>query len=571
MIELEPKIWKSNLKNEFGQHVYVFHYEYKNGIPVEDIQNSIKELYNDFKNKKDDIYFSVNILVNDYQGEPAKWRRLVPFRDVQKEELNLPDLYQKLVDYYGNYEIREIDKLKAFQVLIIPKEELLIGGCYANNEKKHNKNNNEKKLIISFNEGGKKINKAKGVSLKERHPIIFKTCHENIKFIECFDGDKYFKLSIDDYKKYRSKPLSSPYIFIISKTNNLKLDYEKFVEVADKLKEISKGKYNLYKTGEISKAALNRFYEINKYVEAETVTPHEFLWISRTNLGGLMWAKKDYMGEGYEYDINSAYPSIYMRQNFLIPIKVGDFRTITKKEFEKMKSSYFKYGIYKCKVIDADQRLFSINYNNFYTHFDLTRAKELGYKMELIDESPNFLSYEGPGKKINGCHLFRQYVKEIIRMKNEHPELKDTLKKLLNSIWGVLCEKKKSKIIINENDDLEYVFNMNEVHSCLPFDKNADSYILKKYVLDDPYETPFARLGTFLVSKCRQELSRLIEPYIDSIVRIHTDGFISSKELPLDNKLGDNIGELKKKYCNFIHVKNVNLIVDKNGVKAVFK
>ncbi|MCS7318000.1 MAG: hypothetical protein NZZ41_06835, partial [Candidatus Dojkabacteria bacterium] len=342
MIELEPKIWKSNLKNEFGQHVYVLHYEYKNGIPVEAIQNYIEELYNDFKNDKVDIYFSVNILVNDYQGEPAKWRRLVPFRDVQKEELNLPDLYQMLVDYYGNYEIREIDKLKAFQVLIIPKEELLIGGCYTNNEKKHNKNNNEKKQIISFNEGEKqeqkinqhkKINKAKGVSLKERHPIIFKTCHENIKFIECFDGDKYFKLSIDDYKKYRSKPLSSPYIFIISKTNNLKLDYEKFVEVADKLKEISKGKYNLYKTGEISKAALNRFYEINKFVAAETVSPEEYLWFSKTNLGGLMWAKKDYMGEGYEYDINSAYPSIYMRQNFLIPIKVGDFRTITKKEF----------------------------------------------------------------------------------------------------------------------------------------------------------------------------------------------------------------------------------------------
>jgi hypothetical protein len=56
---------------------------------------------------------------------------------------------------------------------------------------------------------------------------------------------------------------------------------------------------------------------------------------------------------------------------------------------------------------------------------------------------------------------------------------------------------------------------MNEVHSCLPFDKNANSYILKKYVLDDPYQTPFARLGFFLVSKCRQVLSRLIEPYTE--------------------------------------------------------
>jgi hypothetical protein len=202
-------------------------------------------------------------------------------------------------------------------------------------------------------------------------------------------------MDINEYKKYRSNPLSAPYIFIISKTNNLKLDYEKFVEVVDKLKEISKGKYNLYKTGEISKAALNRFYEINKFVEADTVSPNKYLWFSKTNLGGLMWAKKDYMGEGYEYDINSSYPSIYMRQNFSIPIKVGDFKTITKTEFDEMRSKYFKYGIYRCKIIGADERLFSINYNNFYTHFDLTRAKELGYQIELLNESPNFLSYEG--------------------------------------------------------------------------------------------------------------------------------------------------------------------------------
>jgi hypothetical protein len=121
MVKLNPIIWKSKMKFENGKPVYVLHYEDKNGIPVENIQNSIKELYNKFKNKKDDIYFSVNILVNDYQGEPAKWRRLVPFRDILKENLNLPDITQTLYDYYGSYEIRGVDKLNAFQVFIVPK------------------------------------------------------------------------------------------------------------------------------------------------------------------------------------------------------------------------------------------------------------------------------------------------------------------------------------------------------------------------------------------------------------------------------------------------------------------
>jgi hypothetical protein len=145
------------------------------------------------------------------------------------------------------------------------------------------------------------------------------------------------------------------------------------------------------------------------------------------------------MGEGNEYDINSAYPNIYMKQNFLIPLKERGFKTITQQEFEEMKSKYFKYGIYRCRIIGADERLFDINYKNYYTHFDLTRAKELGYKIELLNESLNFLSYDGKDKKINGCHLFEKFVKELVEMKEEYPEFKDPLKRLLNSIWGVLC------------------------------------------------------------------------------------------------------------------------------------
>jgi hypothetical protein len=110
-------------------------------------------------------------------------------------------------------------------------------------------------------------------------------------------------MSINDYKEHKKKPLSSPYIIIKSDTNDLKSEFEKFIDIANKLKKISNGKYNLYKTGWISKAALNRFYELNKFLEADTVTPNYYSWISKTNLGGLMWAKKGYIGEGYEYDI----------------------------------------------------------------------------------------------------------------------------------------------------------------------------------------------------------------------------------------------------------------------------
>jgi len=42
-----------------------------------------------------------------------------------------------------------------------------------------------------------------------------------------------------------------------------------------------------------------------------------------------------------------------------------------------------------------DTRLFRENPNEFYTHYDLMRAKELGYKIRLIedDDLPNVLIY----------------------------------------------------------------------------------------------------------------------------------------------------------------------------------
>jgi hypothetical protein len=92
-------------------------------------------LYDEFKNKKENIYFAMNILVPDYQGEPTKWRRLIPFRDVINENLNLPDITKTLYDYFENYEIIGVDKLHAFQILIVPYEQQQnepSGGCNDN-------------------------------------------------------------------------------------------------------------------------------------------------------------------------------------------------------------------------------------------------------------------------------------------------------------------------------------------------------------------------------------------------------------------------------------------------------
>ena len=94
-----------------------------------------------------------------------------------------------------------------------------------------------------------------------------------------------------------------------------------------------------------------------------------------------------YKGPIYKYDLNSAYAAIYSSNNCLIPIKEGEFKTITTAEFEAMK--FYYYGIYHVKIEYPDddskwKKLFRLNFDNFYTSTDLTWAKSIGLKMQVI-------------------------------------------------------------------------------------------------------------------------------------------------------------------------------------------
>ena len=60
-------------------------------------------------------------------------------------------------------------------------------------------------------------------------------------------------------------------------------------------------------------------------------------------------------------------------------------------------------------------KVFSHNPKNYYTHIDMTKAKRLNLKIEIIqDGENNFLEYS-PEKRIDGKILF----KEFINLKNE--------------------------------------------------------------------------------------------------------------------------------------------------------
>jgi hypothetical protein len=57
------------------------------------------------------------------------------------------------------------------------------------------------------------------------------------------------------------------------------------------------------------------------------------------------------------------------------------------------------------------------------------------------------------------------------------------------------------------------------------------------------YETPYARIGAFITSKCREEMSSLIQPHLENIVMCQTDGFISTTKLDIET--GTELGSLR--------------------------
>jgi hypothetical protein len=68
-------------------------------------------------------------------------------------------------------------------------------------------------------------------------------------------------------------------------------------------------------------------------------------------------------------------------------------------------------------------------------------------------------------------------------------------------------------------------------------------------------------MQAFLIAKGKYDLSKAMEPYINDVVRYHTDGF-TTKSKPEGIITGDDMGNLKYKgYCENAIVVNCNKVI----------
>jgi len=392
----------------------------------------------------------------------------------------------------------------------------------------------------------------KSVSHKQKE-VIFYFKNQKDGVISTYDGKelKTHELTPDIINKIKDciikhKEKTLRYIGI-TKNQDLKEEYNNFVKDADEILNATNGKINLYKNPNYQGEALRIFYNCSKCVNPEVMTTIESLWHKKCFKGGLRFTKPGLYNNTTGYDINKQYTSILTHPNFKIPIKQGIFKTL-----DKLNNEYLNYGIYRVKITNTNNTnniLFKFNIDNYYTHFDIKRALKLdNLKIELIqDGEANALLYTG-NKTISGAVMFKPYFDFINEFYNA--KTKQALKKLMNILWGSLMMKNTTKL----DSKSKFASADGNIQSIIPLKK---CLLLTYEDIDKPYKFDYARLGAFLTSNARASISRIIEPYQDQVIYLHTDGFMLTGE---HNKpeLGDEMGQLKQdKYyekCKITHL-----------------
>ncbi|GAM25204.1 hypothetical protein SAMD00019534_083790 [Acytostelium subglobosum LB1] len=410
-------------------------------------------------------------------------------------------------------------------------------------------------------------------------PIVFK--YLKGEQVQLYDDSEYSTITLQQFidKKRRKYQDKCEYIRILSGMT-LEETLDSFKADADALKEHTNGVIDMYTTGQnINKAAIKLFLSYNKTVKPEPIGQMEGEWIKKSAYGPLMMAIQ-HIGALYKYDVAGMYASILRSSGFMIPIKCGDFQHLTDEELSAMKT--IPFGIYRA-IINGTHGAFKINKNNYYTHYDLIFAKELGLTFNLkTGKKANALIYDSSCRKF-GSDLFGKYIDQVlgwIDACEPKSRLEELCKCLYQRLWGALSKRNKTKHYTNMECDAEVIetsdgqrtikhveINVDEDYSIDRITPTANgSAMIKSACHTDMFDTPFARIMPFIISRGRKMIGTIIKDDIDCIKRVHTDGFVSTKpwtqktgKKSIDYpKLGKVCGDLRYEgYCPNARVKNM--------------
>jgi hypothetical protein len=322
----------------------------------------------------------------------------------------------------------------------------------------------------------------RGIAYKEKIPLFYKP-QENctLDLRSSYDERTYLvydqnleerQMSKADFDVIKKNPQSSDYIIVPSNSKfkgSMQDECIEFIKDAELLKTESQGLINLYKTGQDVKTALNLFNHYNKSIKPEPMKQVESEWIHKASFAALIYAEK-YQGEAHSYDVISHYPALMGHKLMFFPIKEGAFKMISQEEFNKLER--LQYGIYRCKVEYNPSVLKQFRYNklHYYSHIDLTVAKELKLAITMIeDQQPNQLMYDRKCL-VTGHQLFKPYFDFLFELKDKNVP---RAKSILNVLWGALCQKNIIKTIVNQqSSEVVEIFGDKTISKIYPKNDN---------------------------------------------------------------------------------------------------
>ncbi|GET55694.1 hypothetical protein GLOIN_2v1849173 [Rhizophagus irregularis DAOM 181602=DAOM 197198] len=203
------------------------------------------------------------------------------------------------------------------------------------------------------------------------------------------------------------------------------------------------------------------------------------------------------------------------------------------------------------------------NKRGIYTFIDLQRAKKLGLNIQLIqDGKPNALIYDRDAR-IPGTVIFGEYVHFLFKIKNQGGIAGRVAKRVLNTLWGALCQRKRNyKTLTTDQTD---PFTFPEGHtldSIIPV--GSDQWRFQFTNPGNPFKGEYPRIVPFLLARGRKITSEAIQPYKDKVRRIHTDGFILEEQpdspalFTCSENADTTLKTFKFETAGYCHVKNAN-------------
>ncbi|GBC13565.2 hypothetical protein GLOIN_2v1849173 [Rhizophagus irregularis DAOM 181602=DAOM 197198] len=168
--------------------------------------------------------------------------------------------------------------------------------------------------------------------------------------------------------------------------------------------------------------------------------------------------------------------------------------------------------------------------------------------------------------RIPGTVIFGEYVHFLFKIKNQGGVAGRVAKRVLNTLWGALCQRKRNYKTLTADQTDPFTFpEGHTLDSIIPV--GSDQWRFQFTNPGNPFKGEYPRIAPFLLARGRKITSEAIQPYKDKVRRIHTDGFILEEQpdspalFTCSENADTTLKTFKFETVGYCHVKNANKVI----------